>query len=180
MEGQRVQEYQIETGPNGMPIAKLGKVHNLITFVEGGKQKVHYLDGRWVDDGGNALDPDSVPDSYKEQVKAIPFKPDRHEASVLLHCEFCDQPIASRDYARHLVDTHIRNGKSATADPETGAGQTVEPTAAVTEEKRRFRPEDLPPDNYVLDDEGFVVLNADGTPRRKAGRPPKAENAIKE
>ena len=30
MENQKVHEYTVETGPNGLPVARLGRVHNLI------------------------------------------------------------------------------------------------------------------------------------------------------
>lgn len=169
MEGQRVQEYTVEIGTNGLPVARLGKVHNLITFVRADAQKVHFLDGKWVDDGRNPIPLEQVPEEYQHAVAAIPFTPDRQTTDVLVNCEFCEFTGPGREYARHLANVHIR--QRTQVDPPVGAGQTVEPEIEVSTEQRRFKPEDLPPDNYVLDDEGFVVLNKDGSPRRKAGRP---------
>lgn len=168
MEGQKVHEYSVEIGTNGLPIARLGKVHNLITFVRADAQKVHYLDGKWVDDGKNQLPIESIPQEFQDAVATIPFTPDRAQTDVLVNCEFCEFTGPGKEYARHLANVHIRN--RPTVDPAVGAGSTVEPEAEALDQ-RRFTPADLPPDNYVLDDEGFVVLNKDGTPRRKAGRP---------
>lgn len=168
MEAQRVHEYMVETGPNGLPVARLGRVHNLITFVAAGNQKIHYWDGRWVDDGKNPIDPNDVPQAYKDAVASIPFNPNRDQTpQVLIQCEFCNESpegIPSGDYARHLAERHIRNGQLAVA-PRTVLDPAQEPAPA------KLRPEDLPPGNYVLDDEGFVVLKADGSPKKKAGRP---------
>jgi hypothetical protein len=167
MQSQKVQEYTTETGPSGLPIARLGAVHNLITFVRGGSEKIHFFDGQWKDDGGNLLDPDSVPTDLKEQAAAIPFKPHfGSQEQVLINCEFCTEVVASGEYARHLTDKHIRGAVKTPRDPETPSiDGPVDPT------QRKLKPEDLPPGNYVLDDEGNVVLNLDGSPRKKAGRP---------
>lgn len=176
MQGQRVQEYTTEMGLNGLPVARLGKVHNLVTFINSGQPKLHYLDGKWCDDGGNEIPLDKVPLDAQHQVRSIPFTPDRRDADVVVNCEFCEWTAGSREYAKHLTEKHIRPLKPV--DPTDGAGQPVDPeqrtetlVGDAVETQRRFKPEDLPPDNYVLDDEGFVVLNKDGTPRRKAGRP---------
>lgn len=168
MEGQRVQEYTTETGPNGLPVARLGRVHNLITFVRGGSEKIHYHDGDWVDDGKNKIDPESVPQELKDAVAAIPFKASYStNEQVLINCEFCIEVLASGDYAQHLTNKHIRGNIAKTPlDPEIPSLEGPFDPA-----QRRYTVEDLPPGNYVLDDEGFVVLNADGTPRKKAGRP---------
>lgn len=166
MQNQKVQEYSIEAGPNGLPAARLSKTHNLITFVKSGSEKVHYLDGRWVDDGGNALDEAAIPQDYKDEVTRIPFKPTGfRDATVLVRCEFCGWDGPNTDYPKHLGDAHIRAARASEIAP--GIGQAVEPEAAPA----RLRPEDLPEGNYVTDPEGFVVLNADGSPRKKAGRP---------
>lgn len=157
MENQRVHEYSVMTGSNGLPVAQLGKVHNLITFVVSGQEKIHYLDGKWVDDGKNPIDPDTVPDHFKRQVAEIPFNPVRDGTpDVLVNCEFCEFSGAGREYAKHLIDKHIRKDT---------------PDAAPVAAPLGLRPEDLPAGNYVVNEEGFVVLNKDGTPRRKAGRP---------
>lgn len=167
MENQRVHEYSVQTGPNGLPIAQLGKVHNLITFVESGKQKIHYLDGKWVDDGANEIPLDQVPMHLREAVAKIPFDPIREGTpDVLINCEFCEFTGPGRDYAKHLVEKHVP--KSA-AKPQA-APAVVE---AVSAPEVRLKPEDLPPGNYATDEEGFVIINQDGTPRKKAGRPPK-------
>lgn len=162
MENQRVHEYSVQTGPNGLPIAQLGITHNLITFCESGKDKIHYLDGKWVDDGQNPIDPETVPQHMKDQVSRIPFDPSRGNAGpdVLINCEFCEFTGPGKEYAKHLIDKHVPKGaKPAVAAP------------APVNAEVKLKPEDLPPGDYVTDDEGFVVLNKDGSPRRKAGRP---------
>lgn len=164
MQGQKVQEYNTEV-VNGMPVARLTKTHNLITFVKGGSEKIHYLDGRWVDDGGHQIDESVVPQDYLAQVRAIPFKPTGlRDAAVLVNCEFCQWDGPSTEYAKHLGNAHIR---TRAAEIAPGVGQAVEPEAAPA----RLRPEDLPEGDYVTDEEGFVVLNKDGSPRKKPGRP---------
>lgn len=166
MENQRVHEYSVQTGPNGLPIAQLGKVHNLITFVESGREKLHYLDGKWVDDGQNEVSLDRVPQHIRDAVAKIPFNPVREGTpDVMLNCEFCEYSGPGRDYAKHLIDKHVNRAKAAPA-PQPAE----EPVPSV-----KLRPEDLPAGEYVTDDEGFVVLNKDGSARRKAGRPPKGD-----
>jgi len=161
MENQKVHEYSVQTGANGLPIAQLGITHNLITFTESGKQKIHYLDGKWVDDGQNPIDPADVPQHMKYQVSRIPFNPVRDGTpDVLMNCEFCEFTGPGREYARHLIEKHVPKGTV-----------TAKPAEAVETAPVKLKPEDLPPGNYVTDDEGFVVINSDGTPRRKAGRP---------
>lgn len=171
MENQRVHEYSTEVGPNGLPQARLTKTHNLITFIKSGAEKVHYLDGRWVDDGGNDVDESVIPDDLKVQAHAIPFKQAGfRDADVLVNCEFCAYTGPSREYAEHLAEKHIKAARSTGADsPLPGLGQVVDPAA--DERPVRLKPEELPPGNYVTDEDGFVVINADGTPRKKAGRP---------
>lgn len=173
MQGQKVHEYSVEVGPNGLPVARLGRVHNLITFGTAGERNVHYLDGNWVDDGGNPIDPDTVSQDYKDKAAALPFTP-QHESApdVFINCEFCDWADASRQYARHLSDRHIRpNGQlpNRVADPPFDPAQAAFAPAP----KPRLRPEQLPPGKYALDDEGFVILNSNGSPRKVAGRPKK-------
>lgn len=161
MENQRVHEYSVQVGANGLPIAQLGLTHNLITFCESGRQKIHYFDGKWLDDGGNDIPLDTIPEYMREQVSRIPFNPVRDGMpDVLVNCEFCEFTGAGREYAKHLIDKHVPKA----AKP----GTVAEPAA---QEPVKLRPEDLPAGEYVTDDEGFVVLNKDGTPRRKAGRP---------
>jgi hypothetical protein len=167
MQGQKVQEYSVETGPNGLPVARLGQVHNLVTFIEGGRAKRHYLDGRWVDDGGNELPETDITDEMRAKVAAIPFKPNAaHQEQVLIHCEFCPETLPSGDYATHLAK-HVRAGTAPVVEHSD--------TLAKSDAPVRLRPDDLPPGNYVTDDDGFVVLNADGSPRKRAGRPPKED-----
>lgn len=166
MEAQKVHEYTVETGPNGMPIARLGKVHNLVTFILSGKEKLHYLDGKWVDDGKNPVPLEDVPQAYIDAISAIPFTPDRYSHDIMIPCEFCDESQPSKQYARHLVDKHIR---------AAGVADVLQAAKPAADEGRRFKPEDLPPGNYALDDEGFVVLNKDGSPRLRAGRPTKEQ-----
>ncbi len=109
MEGQKVHEYGVEAGPNGLPVARVTRVRNLITFVREGSQKLHYLDGQWVDDGKNPIDEKDVPEELKEQVKNIPFRSGYgSEADVLKNCEFCPDQMPSREYAEHLAAKHIR------------------------------------------------------------------------
>jgi len=165
MQGQKVHEYSTEVGPMGLPVAKLSKTHNLITFIKGGSEKVHFLDGRWVDDGGNAVDESVIPEDFKEQARSIPFKPTGfRDSAVLVNCEFCGWDGASTEYPKHLANAHIR---TRAAEIAPGIGQAVEPESAPA----KLRPEDLPEGNYVTDEEGFVVLNVDGSPRKKPGRP---------
>lgn len=177
MENQKVHEYTVETGANGLPQARLGRVHNLITFIRGGNEKVHYLNGKWVDDGKNPIDENTIPDDLKAAAAAIPFKPERdHSSQVLVQCEFCNtfpEGIASGDYARHLIDAHVRpkSNKEPVDAVAPGLDQPVDPSAADAERPARMRPEQLPPGNYVTDEEGFVLLNQDGSPKKKAGRP---------
>ena len=162
MENQRVHEYAVETGPNGLPIARLGIVHNLITFTESGKEKLHYLDGKWVDDGQNPVDPDTVPQHIKDAAASLPFNPVRDGTpDILINCEFCTFTGPGREYAKHLIEKHVPKG--ATAAPAEAAPEV------------KLKPEDLPAGDYVTDDKGFVVLNKDGSPRRKAGRPSNKE-----
>jgi hypothetical protein len=49
-----------------------------------------------------------------------------------------------------------------------GLGQAVDPNFTA---ERSVDPKDVPAGNYVLDDNGRVVLNVDGSPRKKSGRP---------
>lgn len=175
MENQKVHEYTVVRGPAG-PVAQIGKVHNLITFVQGGHGKVHYYDGRWVDDGGNALDPKEIPDHFKKQVELIPFRPTDYTdrgPDVLIPCEFCDpkapindEGVPSREYAQHLIRYHMQHVKKSDDELPAANGEY---TATV-----RVRPEDLPEGNYATDDEGFVMFNEDGTPRKRVGRPKKS------
>lgn len=163
MEGQKVHEYTVEMGTNGLPVARLGVVHNLITFISSGAPKLHYFDGRWVDDGGNAVPDENVPEEAKRQVATIPFDGSTDRTPDVMHdCEFCKWSGGLRQYARHLADSHIRPGQ--VADPAS-LGEEAVPQPA------KLRPEDLPDGNYVTDDDGYVVLNVDGSPRKKGGRP---------
>lgn len=162
MQNQKVHEYEVTAGPNGLPVAQLTRTHNLITFVKGGSEKVHFLNGRWVDDGGNPLEDAAIPQDYKAAVEALPFAPKGiREADILVNCEFCEWIGPRLDYAKHLSQKHIV-ARSGTALP--GADTLVDAPA-------RVRPEDLPAGDYALDEEGYVILNKDGSPRKRAGRP---------
>jgi hypothetical protein len=143
----------------GLPQARLGKIHNLITFIRSGFPKLHFLDGRWVDDGGNEIPESEVPAECKDQATALPFTPAvDFEGDVYRQCEFCTYEGPGREYADHLAKTHIRP-----------AAQSA-PVAPV-----RLRPEQLPRGNYEIDAEGFVVLDEQGVPRKKRGRPANRE-----
>src|SRR5882724_4939712 len=156
MENQRVHEYTVETGANGLPVARLGSVHNLITFVTGGSQKIHYLDGRWVDDGNHPIPEDQVPDEIKRQAREIVFNPGfKADAQTLVNCEFCSSQFPSGQYARHLTNDHIR--------PRAQVAQAVEaaPVPGLDDDVE-----------YVKNEDGTPVLNKDGSPRLRPGRKP--------
>jgi hypothetical protein len=165
MENQKVHEYSIETGANGLPVARLGRVHNLITFITAGSPKLHFYDGRWLDDGGHEVPDENIPPAARQAAESIPFDGRLDKSpDVLIQCEFCPDDMPSRQYAKHLADKHIRSRATA-ADPAT-----IVEAAPV---QPRLRLEDLPEGSYLTDDDGFVILNVDGSPRKKAGRPRK-------
>jgi len=144
MEGQRVHEYTVEVGPDGMPHARLGKVHNLITFIREGSEKVHYLDGRWVNDGGREVPETLVSDVMRQTVADLPFDPTRNmDPDVIQNCEFCDESMPSREYARHLVEAHIRTPRQQQLTNDNTSGvdwvvptpvsrETIDPTPRAT------------------------------------------------
>jgi hypothetical protein len=102
MENQKVHEYTVSTGPNGLPAAQLGKVNHLVTFIQGGLGKIHNLNGRWVNDGNIPIDESLIPEHIKQQFEAIPFdgRVDR-TPDVFVNCEFCAYSGPSREYAKH-------------------------------------------------------------------------------
>jgi len=108
MENQKVHEYVIETGANGLPVARLGKVHHLVTVGYNGVEYT-YLDGRFVKGNGQQMDQSTVPDEVVARVKEVPFKGAYgHVEQQLINCEFCADILASGQYARHLADKHVR------------------------------------------------------------------------
>jgi hypothetical protein len=121
MENQKVHEYTVETGSNGLPVARLGRVHNLITIGHDGEQFI-YLDGRWVNGGGRPVDPEVIPPEVKAKAEAVPFKPQAGQnEQILLNCEFCTEILPSGEYAKHLAAKHIRPTAPVTPAPAAPA-----------------------------------------------------------
>ena len=167
MENQKVHEYVVEKS-GGRPMARVGRVHNLITFIEAGMPKRHYFDGKWVNDAGLVLDESKIPPHLKKQAEELPFNAmefAQRTPDVLQSCEFCPTELPSREYAAHLISDHMR-GKTVEATPVLDLAQV--PALAPTV---RLRPEDLPDGQYVVDEDGFVQINSDGSPRKRPGRP---------
>ena len=107
MENQKVHEYTVETGPNGLPVARLGRVHNLIMVGFEG-EIYESLDGRWVRANGQA-DTRVIPEEVKARVEAVaPPTGYGSAVQVLMHCEFCPDILASGEYAKHLANKHVR------------------------------------------------------------------------
>jgi hypothetical protein len=157
MQNQKVQEYTVRPNASGLPVAELGHVHDLRTFVRSGSAKIHWLDDRFVSDNGDTIPSEDVPQEIKDAVASMPFKSGKpgEVTHVYQDCEYCMWSGVRQEYADHLVKAHVSHDKKAAF--------------------KRIKPEDIDDaEKYVLDEDGFVALKADGTPKLKAGRPPKA------
>lgn|SRR5439155_17571387 len=176
-EGYKVHEYTVETGPSGLPIARIGRIRPHTTYGFNGAEYYNW-DGKWVNAACVEVSPDTIPDEIKRQ-HSLKEPPDLTGtvADVLVFCEFCPDQMPGKGYARHLADKHIRPGVRAAAPVvdvsafEAGS-EALDPDAEVPD---RVHPAEIPPGNYVTDEEGYVLLNKDGTPKRKAGRPRKED-----
>ncbi len=121
MENFKVHEYTVETGPAGLPIARLGRVRPLVIIGLSGEEWNNY-DGKWVNAACVPIDPDTVPQAAKD-IYAKKQRPDLSgtTADTLWNCEFCPAQMPSRQYPEHLANIHIRPGMKAVALPSDTA-----------------------------------------------------------